>query len=85
MVCGFDFDVAHDLGKGVPFNLRERQEQMLVRQQGMFPPTCFLDGAVDNPLRGISNLAGRDIEIFYVHAVLRRMTEQDAGQPETAG
>ena len=64
-------DVAHDLGEGVPFDLRERQEQMLVREQGMFPPTRFFDRAIDNPLRGFGNLARRDVEIFYVHGRLR--------------
>jgi hypothetical protein len=38
--------------------LREREEQVFVGQQRVFPPTCFLDGAVDDSLRGISNLAG---------------------------
>ena len=54
--------------KHVPFDLRERQEEMLVGEQRVLPPACFFDGAVDYPLRGVGNLARCDVEIFYVHA-----------------
>jgi hypothetical protein len=47
---------------------------MLVGEHRVFPPTCFLEGTIDYPLRGISNLAGCDIEIFYVHVSVLRLT-----------
>ena len=60
-------DVAHDLGEHVPFDLRERQKQVLVGQQRVLAAAGLFDGAVDDALRGFANLAWRDVEIFYVH------------------
>ncbi len=50
-------EVAHDLAEHVPFDLRKRQKDMLVRQQCMLTPTGFLDRAIDNPLCCFAYLA----------------------------
>ena len=50
-------DVAHHLGEHVPFDLREREKDMLVGQQRMLAPARFFDRAVDDALRGFANLA----------------------------
>ena len=60
-------DVAHDLGERVPFDLRERQKDVLVGQQRVLAAARLFDRAVDDPLRGFPNLARRDVEVFYVH------------------
>ena len=60
-------DVAHHLGEHVPFDLREREKDVLVGQQRMLAAARLLDRAVDDALRGFANLARRDVEIFYVH------------------
>ena len=62
-----ELDVAHDGGEHVPFDLRERQKQVLVGQQRMLATARFFDGAVDDALRGFPDFAWRDVEIFYVH------------------
>jgi hypothetical protein len=66
-----ELDVAHDRGEHVPFDLRKGKEEVLVGEQRVLAPPRLLDGTVDNPLRGFSNLARRDVEIFYVHCCLR--------------
>src|SRR5262249_35759589 len=50
-----------------PLDLGKRQEDVFVCQQRMLAPARLLDCPVDNPLSGFGNLAGRDIEIVYVH------------------
>ena len=60
-------DVAHDLGEHVPFDLRKREKDVFVGQQRVLAAPSLLDRAVDDALRGFTNLAGRDVEIFYVH------------------
>ena len=60
-------DVPHDRGEHVPLDLREREEDVLVGQQRVLAATGFFDRAVDDALRGFANLAGRDVEIVYVH------------------
>ena len=67
-------DVAHHLREHVPFDLREREKKVFVGQQRVLAAARFLDRAVDDALRGFANLAGRDVEIFYVHGVLRPLT-----------
>ena len=49
--------VAHHFGKHVPFDLREGQEQVLVRQQRVLAAASLLDRPVDDALRGFGNLA----------------------------
>ena len=60
-------DVPHHLGEHVPFDLREREEDMFVGEQRVLAPARFFDRAVDDALRGFANLAWRDVEIVYVH------------------
>src|SRR5262245_32934918 len=62
-------DVAHDLREHVPFNLSERQKNMFVREQRMLPAASLLDRAIDDALGRFTNLARRDVEIFYVHSL----------------
>jgi hypothetical protein len=62
-----EFDVAHHLGEHVPLDLRERQEDMLIRQQRMLASTRFFGRAIDDPLRGVPNFARRDVKIVNVH------------------
>ena len=54
---GIQLDVAHHFREHVPFDLRERQENMFVGQQRVLAPARFLDRAIDDPLRGFANLA----------------------------
>jgi len=54
---GVQFNVAHDLREHVPLDLRERQKDVFVGQQRMFPATGFLDRSVDNSLSGLAYLA----------------------------
>jgi hypothetical protein len=49
--------VPHHFGKHVPFDLREGQEQVFVRQQRVLTATSLLDRPVDDVLRGFGNLA----------------------------
>ena len=74
-------DVPHDFGEHVPLDLRKGQEQMLVGQQRVLAAASLLDRSVDDALRGFGNLAWRDVEIFYVHRILRQRTEAANGTP----
>ena len=65
--------VAHDLREEIPFDLRKRDEQMFVREKGVFAPARGFDGAVDDALGAVTNLAGGDVEVEYVHFELRRL------------
>ncbi len=49
--------VAHDFREHVPFDLGERQEQVLVGQQRVFASASFLDRPVDDALRGFGDFA----------------------------
>ena len=50
-------DVAHHLREHVPFDLREREKHVFVGQQRVLAAARFLDGAVDDALRGFADLA----------------------------
>ena len=43
-------EVAHDLGERVPLDLRERQENMFVREERVIPSTGLFDSAVHHSL-----------------------------------
>ncbi len=58
-------EVAHHLREHVPLDLRERQEDVLVRQQRVLAAPGFLDRAVDDALRRFRHLVLRDIEVFH--------------------
>ena len=58
-------EVAHHLGEGVPFDLREREEDVLVGQQGVIAAPRFLDGAIDDPLGRFADLALCDVEVVH--------------------
>jgi hypothetical protein len=47
---GVQPQLTHHLSEGVPFDLREGQEDMLVGQLDMIAAPRFLDGAVHDPL-----------------------------------
>ena len=49
-LVGIQPELAHDLREGVPLDLRERQEDVLVGQLDVVPAPRFLDGAVHDPL-----------------------------------
>ena len=68
-----ELDVAHDGGEHVPLDLCERQKQVFVGQQRMLATARLFDGAVDDALRGLPDLAWRDVEIFYLHGCLPRL------------
>src|SRR3954463_7574641 len=68
--------IPHHLGEHVPLHLRKCEEQVLVRQQRVLATAGLLDGAVDDALRGFGDLTGRNVEIFYVHRILRRRQRQ---------
>ena len=57
IACGFSVEVVHHLGEHVPLHLREREKQVLVRQQRVLAAARFLDRAVDDALGAIANLA----------------------------
>ena len=44
-------EIAHHLREQVPFDLGERQEDVLVPEDRVVAPAGFLDRAIDNPLR----------------------------------
>jgi hypothetical protein len=64
-----EFDILHDGGEHVPFDLGKRKEEVLVGEERMLPPARLLDRPIDNALRSFSNLAWRDVEIVYVHVL----------------
>jgi hypothetical protein len=81
-------DVAHHLGEEVPFDLREGEEEMLVREEGVLASPRVFERTIDDALRGFSDLARRDIEIVHVHdgaSGLRDPREQDARQTACRG
>ena len=59
-------EVAHHLREHVPLDLGEREEDVLVGEQRVVAAARFLDRAIDDPLRGFSNLARSDVEVFHV-------------------
>src|SRR5262245_48871940 len=73
-------DVAHHLREGVPLNLSEREEEMFICERGVLSATRLLDRPIDDALRGFSDFAGGDVEVFYLHACLLFETEQDVRQ-----
>src|SRR5204863_7243485 len=62
------FHVPHHFREHVPFDLGEGEENVFVGQQSMLVTARLFDRAVDDPLRGFTNLALRDLEVFYVHS-----------------
>ncbi len=63
------FDVTHDLREQVPFDLSKGEKEMLDAKGGMLTTSRFVNGAVDNPLRGLADLARGDVEIVYLHVL----------------
>jgi hypothetical protein len=64
-LVGIQFEVAHHLRERVPLHLREREEDVFVGQEGMVPPTRFLDRPVHDPLRRLTDLALCDVEVVH--------------------
>jgi hypothetical protein len=58
-------EIAHDLGKRVPFDLREGEEDVLVGEQRVITPSRFLDSAIDDTLCGFADLALCDVEVVH--------------------
>jgi len=54
---GIQVHIVHHLGKHVPFDLGEGQEQVLVRQERMLAAASLLDSPVDDALRRLGDLA----------------------------
>ena len=54
---GVEVNVPHHLSEQVPFDLRKAEKQMFVAQQRVFTATSLFDRPVDNPLRGVGQLA----------------------------
>ena len=71
---------AEHLGVEVPFGLGKGDEQVLVAQDTVLAPPCVLDGAVDDALGGLADLAGSDVEIFHVTLRLQPAVLQASGQ-----
>jgi hypothetical protein len=47
--------------------LGEGQKYMFVGQKGVLTPASLLDRSIYDSLRAFSDLAWRDVEVFYVH------------------
>ena len=58
-------EIAHDLGKRVPFDLREREEHVLVGQQRVIATPGFFDGPVHDALCRLTDLALCDVEVVH--------------------
>jgi hypothetical protein len=59
------FEVAHDLRKRVPLDLREREKNVFIRQQCVITSPRFLDGAIHDALGGFADLALCDVEVVH--------------------
>src|SRR5678815_1083477 len=64
-LVGIQSQLGHYLSEGVPLNLRECQEDVLVRQLDVIAAPRFLNGAVHDALGRFSNLARCDIEVVH--------------------
>ena len=60
-----ELEVPHDLPEHVPFDLGERQTDVLVGQQRMIAPTRFIERAVDDAFGRLGHLVLRNIEILH--------------------
>jgi hypothetical protein len=65
-------EVSHDLRKGVPLQLSERQKHVLARHLSVLSAPGFVDRPVDHPLGGFAYLALSDVKI--VHDVIASWT-----------
>ena len=72
---------AEHLGVEVPLGLRKGYKQVLVAEDTVLAPPCVLDGAVDDTLGGLADLAGSDVKIFHVTLRLQPAVLQASGQP----
>jgi hypothetical protein len=61
---GIQIEVAHDRSEEFPLRLRKCEKQVFVANRGVLPTPSVFDRAVHQPLRGFTNLAGSDVEIF---------------------
>jgi hypothetical protein len=50
-------EIVHHVREQVPFQLREGEKQVFVREQPVVAAACFLDGAVHQSLGAVANLA----------------------------
>ena len=64
-------DVLHELAEGVPFDVRERQADVLVRQETMLAPAGIFEGALDHALGRLSQPALWDVEFVLDHGAPR--------------
>jgi hypothetical protein len=65
-------EVTHDLGEGVPLQLREGEKQVLARHLTVLSAPGFVDRTVDHPLGGFAYLALSDVKV--VHDVIASWT-----------
>ncbi len=61
---GIQIQVAHDGSEEIPLRLRKREKQVFVADRGVLPSPSIFDRTVHQPLRGFTDLAGSDVEIF---------------------
>jgi hypothetical protein len=64
--------IAHQLPEGIPFHLREREADVLIRHQGVIVATRFLEGASDHAVCRLSQFVLRYFEIYVNHGRLPR-------------
>src|SRR4051812_48272478 len=73
-----ELEIAHHLGERVPLDLREREKYVFVGQQRVITPPRFLDGAVNDALSRLTNLALCDVEVVHGTCFLRNTASPDA-------
>jgi len=67
---GIELHIAHHLPEHVPLRLRERQADVLVREERMLAPAGFVERAIDDTRGRISQFALRNVEIVVFHGAL---------------
>ena len=70
---GIQLEVAHDLPEHVPLGLRERQADVLVREQRVLAAAGLVERAIDDPLGRIGQLVLRNVEIVLFHGALHAL------------
>ena len=58
-------EVAHDLAEHVPFDLRKRETDVLVRQQRVLATAGLVERAIHDALGRLGQLVLRDVEVLH--------------------
>ena len=69
--------LAQHLREQLPFGLRKGDKQVLVAQDAVLAAAGVVDGAVDDALGRLTDLAGGDVEIFHSEPCLLPPVLQD--------